>query len=115
MAACASIAAEEPSLRPLTPTDAIATTRFMAPGEDSEDLVSISPDRHRYVIRLVRGDPQKHGLWVDVLSGSLDSLQEAMPVTAAHLFSTGRGRGREGSRGTGRGQHILEKPDHLDR
>jgi dienelactone hydrolase len=96
MAAHAGIAPGASSLRPLTPADAIATTRFMSPGRDSKDLVSISPDGRRYVIRLVRGDPQKHGLWVDVLSGSLDSLQAAVPITAAHLFSTGRGRGKDG-------------------
>jgi hypothetical protein len=93
----AEIATGEPSSRPLTSTDAFATTRFMPAerrfisAEPSEDLVSISPDGRRYVIRVVRGDPQKHGLWVDVLSGSLDSLQEAVPTRVAHLFSTGRG------------------------
>lgn len=91
------LATGQASLRPLTSTDAFATTRFMPverrfmPAESSENLVSVSPDGRRYVIRLVRGDPQKHGLWVDVWSGSLDSLQEAVPARVAHLFSTGRG------------------------
>jgi dienelactone hydrolase len=81
----------EASLRPLTPTDAFATTRFMPADRSGREWVSISPDGQRYVIRLVRGDPERHGLWVDVLSGSLQSLNGAVPESAAHLFSTGRG------------------------
>jgi hypothetical protein len=81
----------EPSPRPLTAEDAFATARFMPSGQRQGELISISPDGRRYVIRLVRGDPRKHGLWIDVLSGGLSSLKEAVPSTAAHLFSTGRG------------------------
>jgi dipeptidyl aminopeptidase/acylaminoacyl peptidase len=91
LAACAGITMAEPSLRPLTAGDAFATARFMPSGRRQDELISFSPDGRRYVIRLVRGDPRKHGLWVDVLSGSLNSLKEAVPSTVAHLFSTGRG------------------------
>src|ERR1700734_1887752 len=91
LAACARITLAEPSLRPLTAEDAFATARFMPSGRRQDELISLSPDGLRYVIRLVRGDPRKHGLWIDVLSGSLSSLKEAVPSTVAHLFSTGRG------------------------
>jgi hypothetical protein len=77
--------------RPLTPADAVATTRFMPIGPNSREFVSISPDRQRYVIRLVHGDPEKNGIWIDLLSGGLQSLKEAVPTTVAHLFSTGLG------------------------
>jgi hypothetical protein len=91
LAACAGITVAGPSLRPLTAEDAFATARFMPSGRRQDELISFSPDARRYVIRLVRGDPRKHGLWIDVLSGSLSSLKEAVPSTVAHLFSMGRG------------------------
>jgi hypothetical protein len=90
LAAC-NVGVAQPSLRPLTAEDAFATTRFMPSGRVQDELISFSPDGRRYVIRLVRGDPRKHGLWIDVLSGGLGSLKEAVPSTVAHLFSTGRG------------------------
>jgi hypothetical protein len=91
LAPYAGITVAEPSLRPLSAADAFATARFMPSGRRQDEMVSLSPDGLRYVIRLVCGDPRKHGLWVDVLSGGLGSLKEAMPQTVAHLFSTGHG------------------------
>jgi len=71
--------------------DAVATTRFMPAGPGSDQPISLSPDGRRYVVRLVRGDVERNGIWVDVLAGSLDSLDAAAPTLVAHLFSTGRG------------------------
>ena len=87
----ASASASGPVGQPLTPADAVETTRFMPVGANGEETVSVSPDGRRYVVRLLKGDVKRNGLWVDVLTGSLDSLSAAIPVTVAHLFSTGRG------------------------
>jgi dipeptidyl aminopeptidase/acylaminoacyl peptidase len=75
---------------PLTPSDAVATTRFMSVGP-TEELISRSPDGLRYIVRLVRGDRIRNGVWIDILCGSLISLKAAVPSVVAHLFSTGRG------------------------
>ncbi|MGH9643149.1 MAG: hypothetical protein ACRD3Q_12080, partial [Terriglobales bacterium] len=34
---------------------------------------------------------KRDGVWIDVLTGSLDSAVSATPISAAHMFSTGRG------------------------
>jgi hypothetical protein len=78
-------------LRPLTSADAIATARFMPTGSNSREFVSISPDGRHYVVRLVRGDVERNGIWIDLWYGSLNSLEAAVPTQVAHLFSTGRG------------------------
>jgi dipeptidyl aminopeptidase/acylaminoacyl peptidase len=75
----------------MSSADAVATTRFMPAGPGSDQPISLSPDGRRYVVRLVRGDVERNGIWVDVLAGSLDSLDAAAPTRVAHLFSTGRG------------------------
>ena len=75
----------------MSSADAVATTRFMPAGPGSDQPISLSPDGRWYVIRLVRGDVERNGIWVDVLAGSLDSLDAAAPTRVAHLFSTGRG------------------------
>jgi dipeptidyl aminopeptidase/acylaminoacyl peptidase len=81
--------------RELTPADAIATVRFMQnqlfPGERSHDSIH-SPDGHRYVIRLAYGDVERNGVWLDLRTGSLDTLDAAAhPKLCAHLFTTGLG------------------------
>jgi dipeptidyl aminopeptidase/acylaminoacyl peptidase len=78
--------------RPLRPADAVATTRFMAADADGDSRISISPDRQRYVIRLARGDVERNGLHVDVMSGLLTTYEGVMRLTRiATLFSTGLG------------------------
>lgn len=89
-----------------TPTarDAIETARFMtdrvsASEYNPDGVVSISPNGRRYVVRIVRGDAQRNGVWMQLITGDLDSLEQASNGrTVAQLFSSGRGA-RNGRRG----------------
>lgn len=66
----------------ITVRDAIETTRPL-------NGVVVSPNARRYVSILIRGDTTRDGIWADVLSGSLDSLQEVQSSkVVASLFST---------------------------
>src|SRR5258708_6258800 len=81
--------------RELTPADAVATVRVienhLSIGEHVDSGVT-SPDGKRYLLRLVHGDVQRNGVWMDLLTGSLESLQSAArPRPCAHLFTTGLG------------------------
>lgn len=84
--------------RELAPADAIATVRVMEnqalPGEPlGRDAVS--PDGTRYVLRLAHGDVARNGVWVDILTGRLNSLDAAAkPILCAHLFSAALGSAR---------------------
>ena len=109
VAACATLIAAASSLsqpdparaatagakRELTPRDAMATVRVMenqlALGERVDSGVT-SPDGRRYLLRLIRGDVERNGVWMDLLTGTLDSLESAAnPKPCAHLFTTGLG------------------------
>ena len=84
--------------RELTPADAVATTRIvenqLALGERVETGTT-SPDGKRYLLRLVHGDVQRNGDWMDLLTGSLDSLDAAVhPKSCAHFLATGLGSTR---------------------
>jgi hypothetical protein len=81
--------------RELTPADAVATVRVirnqLLSGQAAGDDFT-SPDGRRYLIRLVYGDAKRNGVWMDLLTGPLDSLESAAhPRLCAHLFSTGLG------------------------
>lgn len=79
--------------RELTPADAIATVRVMQnqlPGTQGAGQ-DISPDGKRYLLRLAHGDVARNGVWVDLLTGTLDSLETARPRVCARLFTTGLG------------------------
>jgi hypothetical protein len=80
--------------RELTPADAVATLRVMEsqlPGSQ-RTADNTSPDGRRYLLRLAHGDVNRNGVWVDLLTGSLDSLESAShPRLCAHLFTTGLG------------------------
>jgi hypothetical protein len=81
--------------RELTPRDAMATVRVienqLALGERVNSGVT-SPDGRRYLLRLIHGDMERNGVWMDLLTGSLDSLESAAhPKPCAHLFTTGLG------------------------
>jgi hypothetical protein len=78
--------------RELTPADAIATTRIvenhLTLGERVE-TGTLSPDGKRYLLRLVHGDLERNGDWMDLLTGTLDSLDAAAhPKPCAHLFTS---------------------------
>ena len=80
--------------RELLPADALATVRVMQNqlmfGQPAGDLTS--PDGERYVIRTAYGDVARDGVWVDLLTGPLNSLEAAAhPKRCAHLFTTGLG------------------------
>jgi hypothetical protein len=88
-------AATASAKRELTPRDAIATVRVienqLALGE-RVDSGLISPDGRRYLLRLVSGDIERNGVWMDLLTGGLNSLESAAhPKRCAHLLSTGLG------------------------
>ena len=81
------------SKRELTPADAVATVRVMEnqlPGSGNTNE-NISPDGRRYLLRLAYGDVKRNGVWMDLYTGSLDSLDTANPKLCAHLFTTGLG------------------------
>jgi dipeptidyl aminopeptidase/acylaminoacyl peptidase len=85
----------EAGKRELTPADAIATVRVMRnqlyPGQRVSDA-GTSPDGQRYLIRLAYGDVERNGVWMDLLTGPLDSLDAAAhPRRCAHLLTTGLG------------------------
>jgi dipeptidyl aminopeptidase/acylaminoacyl peptidase len=90
LASAATLGAEK---RELTPADAVSTVRVM---ENqllgfSKTNEHTSPDGHRYLLRLAYGDVQHNGVWMDLYTGSLDSLAAAQPRLCAHLFTTGLG------------------------
>jgi hypothetical protein len=88
-------AATTTARRELTPADAIATVRVMQNQLYSGQRVDndgTSPDGRRYLLRLAYGDIKRNGVWMDLLTARLDSLQGAAhPRRCAHLFTTGLG------------------------
>jgi hypothetical protein len=63
----------------------------LALGERVDSGVT-SPDGKRYLLRLIHGDALRNGVWMDLLTGSLGSLESAAhPKPCAHLFTTGLG------------------------
>jgi dipeptidyl aminopeptidase/acylaminoacyl peptidase len=93
--ACATMmaaAAAPAAPRPITLSDAIRTA-FIVPEDNIADAdhpapVSISPDGRRYALRVATGDLERNGIRLDVLTGSLDTLEgAARPTRAASLFS----------------------------
>jgi hypothetical protein len=90
LAAQSSVSAPK---RELTPADAVATVRVMEnqlPGSGNTNEQT-SPDGRRYLLRLAYGDVKRNGVWVDLYTGSLESLVAAQPRLCAHLFTTGLG------------------------
>ena len=57
-----------------------------------DGVVSLSPDGEHYVMRVVRGDVKRNGVWMELLVGDTASLASASRLRpAAKLFSTGLG------------------------
>src|SRR4029077_5493064 len=87
----AATAAEK---RELTPADAVSTVRVienkLALGERVDSGVT-SPDGKRYLLRLIHGDVERNGVWMDLLTGSLESLESARkPSPCSHVLPPGR-------------------------
>lgn len=79
------------SPRPLTVADGIETTRIK-PDFTNHQVAHISPDGKHYVVALVKGDLKRNGLWLELISGSLDSIDAASKYnTIARLFTEGKG------------------------
>jgi hypothetical protein len=95
MATVAFAAGTPPEKRELTPADAMATTRVFENSltlNERVDSGTTSPDGRRYLLRLAHGDVERNGVWTDLLTGSLESLDAAAhPKPCAHLFTTGFG------------------------
>jgi hypothetical protein len=81
--------------RELTPADAVGTVRVIdnqLPLGERVDSGVTSRNGKRYLLRLIHGDVERNGDWMDLLTGSLDSLESAAhPRPCAHLFTTGLG------------------------
>lgn len=104
LALCALIVAAPSSARPpkkegLTALQAVETARLMknpealGPG-NTEGLVSLSPDRKRYVMRVVKGDATANGVWLELFAGDLATLDSAAaPVSIAKTLTSGLGTG----------------------
>lgn len=73
--------------RPLTVRDTIATARLMGTGGTHPD-VEVSPNGDRYVVRVIRGDVDRDGVWLEIVTGSLASVSAAAePRTVSRLFT----------------------------
>ena len=81
----ASVAAD---IRPsFTVADAIETARFQ---EDRKGrTVFASPDGSRYVSFVIQGDIKNDGIWLNIYSGSLTSLDSAIPHLVSKHFTSG--------------------------
>jgi hypothetical protein len=79
--------AREDARKPLTVADAIETARFHE--DHKAEAVFRSPDGARYVSMVIRGDVKNDGIWVDILSGELSSLDAAKPRLVARRFTRG--------------------------
>ncbi|WP_082112858.1 alpha/beta hydrolase family protein [Pseudoxanthomonas suwonensis] len=75
----------------LTVRDSIVTTRFMVADRNGTS-VAVSPDGSRYVAMLIRGDIERDGVEVEVVTGELASLDVATPQPVVSLFTRGLGR-----------------------
>lgn len=83
--------------RDLTASDAVATARVMIQASAINDanpqgVVSISPEGTRYVLRIVRGLPEKNVVEMTVLSGRMRSVAEAAAYeVVTRLETSGKG------------------------
>lgn len=71
----------------LTVADAIETARFQ---EDRKGRsVFVSPDGLRYISFVIRGDIKNDGIWLNIYSGGLTSLDSASPRLVSKHFTSG--------------------------
>jgi hypothetical protein len=88
--ACSALASTSAAaeVRPVfTVADAIESARFQ---EDRKGRsVFLSPDGSRYVSFVIRGDIKNDGIWLNVYSGGLTSLDSATPRLISKHFTSG--------------------------
>lgn len=93
LSVCSPILARDP----ISVAEAIETRRVMLNPQavdrnNPQGAVSISPDGNRYVLRLLRGDVQRNGVWMEIYSGTTSSAA-AKIEKVTELFTAGLGRG----------------------
>ncbi len=84
----------EAAAKPLTVADAIETTGFMRSSNGLRSHgagVFVSPDGQRYVVMLIRGDLKCNCNHVELLAGSLDTLEHTQPKRVALLSTNSLG------------------------
>lgn len=75
---------------PITVREAIQTARIAELREG--DHVSVSPDGERFALMMVRGDVARDGVWLEILSGRMASIEtNGSAMVVARLFSRGFG------------------------
>jgi hypothetical protein len=86
LAAAANSASGQSHTRPFTVADSIEFTRALQ--DFGPSPVVTSPDQERYVVFLQRGDIQRNGSWITILSGNLRTFNDARRVDiVAKLFT----------------------------
>lgn len=84
---------------PITVADALETVRVMPSPEsvssqNPDAAVSISPNATRYVLRTLRGDTARNGVWMELYTGLLSSSKAVTEIKlVTRLFTTGLGSG----------------------
>lgn len=80
--------------KPFTVADSIEATQVLHDRENGPALVS--PDEKRYLVVLQRGDVARNGSWVELLSGSLASVESAAKINvASRLFTKSKAQARD--------------------
>src|ERR1700683_3789502 len=84
---CAQSVNAQAKQKMLTVKDTIETSQVIRPY--GTDPVLVSPDGKKYLVVLERGDIARNGAWVELLSGTTDSLAAAREGrVVARLFSS---------------------------
>lgn len=87
--------------RSITLEEAFESSRFVPSGHfvfDDPTPIVISPDGSRYAFAIVRGDPARDGVRLDIYCGNLLSLDHAVPRRAVELFTRALGPDVQGRR-----------------
>src|SRR6266481_2713805 len=85
-ASAVNIASAQSPTRPFNVADSIEFTRPL--NNFGGSPVVVSPNQARYVVFLQRGDIQRNGSWITILSGNLKTFKDARSVDiVAKLFT----------------------------
>jgi dipeptidyl aminopeptidase/acylaminoacyl peptidase len=79
--------------RPVTVADTIETRRALSTftGQGWSQAIVLSPDGTRYAMALTKGDLQRNGVWLEIVSGGTQSIEDARPTVVGRLFTKGTG------------------------